>query len=69
MRVIQARVKGRRVKLGAPEEPQQAEAVDLVERLRRSLEQPGGPGKRTSHAAKPKRAASSARRARKTRAA
>lgn len=69
MRIIQAKVKGRPVKLDAPEEPQQAEVVDLMERLRRSLEQAGGPAKRTHKAAKPKRTTSSARRTRKTRAA
>ena len=38
MRVIQAKAKGKHVKLEAVEEPRQAEVVDLMERLRRSLE-------------------------------
>lgn len=38
MRIIQGKLKGKRVKLEAAEEPRQAEVVDLMERLRRSLE-------------------------------
>jgi len=38
MRVIQAKAKGKHLKLEAAEEPRQAEVVDLMERLRRSLE-------------------------------
>jgi DNA end-binding protein Ku len=41
MRIIQAKAKGKRVKLEAPEEPRQAEVIDLMERLRRSLAQRG----------------------------
>jgi len=37
MRVIQAKAKGKKIKLEAPEEPQQAEVVNLMERLRQSL--------------------------------
>jgi DNA end-binding protein Ku len=37
MRVIQAKAKGKKIKLEAPAEPHQAEVVDLMERLRRSL--------------------------------
>ena len=37
MRVIQAKAKGKKIKLDAPAEPHQAEVVDLMERLRRSL--------------------------------
>jgi DNA end-binding protein Ku len=39
MRIIEAKVKGKHVELEAAEEPRQAEVVDLMERLRRSLEQ------------------------------
>jgi len=38
MKVIRAKMKGREAKLEAPEEKQSAEVVDLMERLRRSLE-------------------------------
>lgn len=61
MRVIKGKIKGKPVTLEAPEEPRQAEVVDLMERLRRSLEQSGGKKsagragkttkKRTKHAA------------------
>ncbi len=37
MRIIRAKAKGKKVTLEAPEEPRQAEVVDLMERLRRSL--------------------------------
>jgi len=37
MKVIQAKAKGKKIKLDAPVEPRQAEVVDLMERLRRSL--------------------------------
>jgi DNA end-binding protein Ku len=42
MKVIRAKVKGKPIKLEAAAEPRQAEVVDLMERLRRSLEQSGG---------------------------
>jgi DNA end-binding protein Ku len=59
MKVIKAKAKGKHVELKADEEPRQAEVVDLMERLRRSLEASGGakrPAKKTaakkrSHAA------------------
>jgi DNA end-binding protein Ku len=38
MRVIKGKMKGQKVRLEAAEEPRQAEVVDLMERLRRSLE-------------------------------
>ena len=47
MRIIQAKVKGKKVDLEEAAEPRQAEVVDLMERLRRSLEQSGA---RTSKA-------------------
>ena len=43
MKVIRAKMKGREAKLEAPEEKQSADVVDLMERLRRSLE--GGKAK------------------------
>jgi len=47
MRIIQGKVKGKEVVLESPEEPRQAEVVDLMERLRRSLAQAGGPSARS----------------------
>jgi DNA end-binding protein Ku len=41
LRIIKGKMKGQKVKLAAGEEPRQAEVVDLMERLRRSLEQAG----------------------------
>jgi DNA end-binding protein Ku len=41
LRIIKGKMKGKTVKLAAGEEPRQAEVVDLMERLRRSLEQAG----------------------------
>jgi DNA end-binding protein Ku len=38
MKIIKAKMKGKEAKLTSPVEPQQAEVVDLMERLRRSLE-------------------------------
>jgi DNA end-binding protein Ku len=48
MKVIQAKVKGKKITVAPTEEPHQAEVVDLMERLRRSLEQSGGKGARKS---------------------
>jgi DNA end-binding protein Ku len=42
LRIIKAKVKGKKVDLEPAAEPRQAEVVDLMERLRRSLEQTGG---------------------------
>jgi DNA end-binding protein Ku len=53
MRIIQGKVKGKDVELEPSAEPRQAEVIDLMERLRRSLEQGG----RKRPAARPKRAA------------
>ncbi len=74
MRIIQGNVKGRHVELAPSEEPRQAEVVDLMERLRRSLAQSGGGGGRAtrgrrgaeprSHAAHKKTKASSKKRSR-----
>jgi len=41
MRIIQGKLKGKKVEIEPGEEPRQAEVVDLMERLRRSLEQSG----------------------------
>ena len=47
MKVIQAKVKGKKIDIEPAAEPRQAEVVDLMERLRRSLEQgAGGKGAR-----------------------
>ena len=60
MRIIESKAKGKHVKLEAGEEPRQAEVVDLMERLRRSLAQAGGPkghaASRASKAVKTKKA-------------
>ena len=45
MRVIQAKLKGKKVTLEAPETPRRGEVVDLMERLRRSLDQVGAASK------------------------
>jgi DNA end-binding protein Ku len=42
MRIIKAKMKGKEARLEPTTEPRQAEVVDLMERLRRSLEQSGG---------------------------
>jgi DNA end-binding protein Ku len=39
MRIIQGKLKGKEVRLDAPAEPRQAAVVDLMERLRQSLDQ------------------------------
>jgi DNA end-binding protein Ku len=55
MKIIKAKMKGKEAHLEAPEEPQQAEVVDLMERLRRSLEGGGarsGATKKTARARK-----------------
>ena len=52
LRVIKAKMKGKRIEIEPAAEPRQAEVVDLMERLRRSLEQAG----EKPRAAKAKRA-------------
>src|SRR5215217_9074266 len=75
MRIIEGKMKGKEVTLESPEEPRQAEVVDLMERLRRSLEQRGGAaGARKTAAAKPKtahatKATAARKRAKKSKAA
>jgi DNA end-binding protein Ku len=63
LRIIKGKMKGKTVKLAAGEEPRQAEVVDLMERLRRSLEQAGG-GKAAKGAHKPRKKGLAKRRAR-----
>jgi len=54
LKIIQAKLKGKKVDLEESAEPRQAEVVDLMERLKRSLEQSGGarPSKARPRAAK-----------------
>jgi DNA end-binding protein Ku len=42
MRIIKGKMKGKDVRLEAADEPRQAKVVDLMERLKKSLEQSGG---------------------------
>jgi DNA end-binding protein Ku len=55
MRVIKAKVKGKKPDLEVEEEPRQAEVVDLMERLRRSLAQTGKTSKPRSAKARSSR--------------
>lgn len=64
MKVIQARVKGRHVELAPTTEPREAKVVDLMERLRRSLEQSGGGKARVAKASKRSTKAPARKRAR-----
>jgi DNA end-binding protein Ku len=65
MRIIKARLKGKPAKLKAEEEPRQAEVVDLMERLRQSLEGAGrGKARTSAKAARPRKAAAGARKRR-----
>jgi DNA end-binding protein Ku len=62
MRIIQGKLKGKKVHLESAEEPRQAEVVDLMERLRRSLAQTTKPraaksGRASSHKRRSKHAA------------
>lgn len=50
MKVIEGKMKGRKPKLQAPETRQGAEVVDLMARLRASLEGKGAAGKKTARA-------------------
>jgi DNA end-binding protein Ku len=63
MKIIKAKMKGKKATLVAHEEPRQAEVVDLMERLRQSLESTGARPRRSSPARK------SAARGRKKKAA
>jgi DNA end-binding protein Ku len=50
MRIVKGKVKGKEVVLEPDSKPQKAEVVDLMDRLRRSLEQSGGKKKGSSPA-------------------
>jgi DNA end-binding protein Ku len=65
MRIIEAKVKGKEIEIEPAVEPRQAEVVDLMERLRRSLEQGGG---RKTAAAKARPRTTKSKRAAKKRA-
>ena len=70
MRIIEGKIKGKEVTLEAPEEPRQAEVIDLMERLRRSLEQSGAGGRAKKRTATPRaKKTSNTKRAKKSRAA
>ena len=67
LRIIQGKLKGKEVELEPTSEPRQAEVVDLMERLRRSLAEAGGAkgarppkahrAKKATHKKRPRRAA------------
>jgi DNA end-binding protein Ku len=52
MKIIKARMKGKQARLTATEEPRQAEVVDLMERLRQSLQGAGGAARKPAKARK-----------------
>jgi len=52
MKIIKAKLKGKEVHLKPDEEPRSAEVVDLMERLRQSLQQAGGTRKQAKSGAK-----------------
>jgi DNA end-binding protein Ku len=62
MRVIQGKVKGKRPKLQERETPQSADVVDLMARLRASLEAKGSPARKSASAAKGKKKTSTRKR-------
>jgi DNA end-binding protein Ku len=68
MKIIKAKMKGKEAKLTAPEEPHQAEVVDLMERLRQSL-QGAGTAARKPAKAKARKVAARASTRKKTKAA
>ena len=53
MKIIKAKMKGKKAHLVEHVEPQNAEVVDLMERLRQSLQGSGGASKRPARAKKP----------------
>jgi DNA end-binding protein Ku len=64
MKIIKARKKGTSPKLAAPPEPQRAEVVDLMERLRQSLQGASRPARKSPRARKTKKKTASARKKR-----
>ena len=70
MRIIQAKAKGKKITLEPAAEPRQAEVIDLMERLRRSLARKGTTDRKAVPAARHSKESSSAsRKAKKGRAA
>jgi DNA end-binding protein Ku len=63
MKVIKAKMKGKDVHLEPEETPRTGEVVDLMERLRRSLESHGGGRSAKPRAAAPKKAGKKSKRA------
>jgi DNA end-binding protein Ku len=61
MKIIKAKKKGTSPKLAAHAEPRRAEVVDLMERLRQSLQESGAPARKSSRARKTKKKTASAR--------
>lgn len=61
MKIIKAKKKGTSPKLAAPAEPRRADVVDLMERLRQSLQETGGSARKSSRARKTKKKTASAR--------
>jgi DNA end-binding protein Ku len=72
MRIIQAKAKGKKIRLEEKEVPRQAEVVNLMERLRRSLQQTKtgrAAGRTTTASASNRKTARAGRKQRKPRAA
>jgi DNA end-binding protein Ku len=61
MKIIKAKKKGTSPKLAAHAEPRRAEVVDLMERLRQSLQESGAPARKTSRTRKTNKKTASAR--------
>jgi len=57
MKIINAKMKGQEAHLDATDEPRQAEVVDLMERLRQSLQGAAGTGRRAATAKRSKKTA------------
>jgi DNA end-binding protein Ku len=64
MKIIKARMKGKTVELHEDEEPRSAEVVDLMERLRQSLEGSSGRSRKTASARAKKKTAAHGKRKR-----
>ena len=62
MRVIQGKLKGKRPKLQERDTPQSADVVDLMARLRASLESKGSPARKSATAGKTKKKTSARKR-------